>query len=293
MTIAQAILLGALQGATEFLPVSSDGHLVLAEAILKLDANAGDLVVFNLLVHVATVAAIVVALREDLLNILTAALGRTIDVKSPKFGTEMRDIFYTTAQARAIVWWIAVCVFCTGILHIAIEKAVGEDNLDRFITNSTVAGFGFLATCGMLVMGQLVKPGEANIRQTGVRRAIAIGLSQWFAVLPGWSRSGTTIGVGIATGMARLDAAKFSFLMAIPLILLAFLKEAHDKRDQLHLSADAVPFAVGFVVAMGVGIWAIQFLMKLLRDRNGLWPFIYYTAAVGLVTLGLAFGKVI
>jgi len=284
VTPLDAIILGALQGATEFLPVSSDGHLILAEHLLGIHAEPATLLVFNLLVHVATVVAIAIAYREDIVNLLTAAAGKAAWVKSPKFGVEMRDIWYTPEQARAILGWIALAVLATGIVHLGVEAMVGEAALERFITSPLVAGFGFLATSALLVMGERARPGEANIRQTGARRAVTIGLLQWLAVLPGWSRSGTTIATGTALGLNRLDAAKFSFLMAIPLILLAFAKEAMDSREQLEAGTDTMPYLLGFVTAMGVGVWAIQFLIRMLRGR-GLLPFAYYTAALGIVTL--------
>lgn len=287
MTIWEAIILGAVQGATEFLPVSSDGHLVLAEHLLGLGGDPEQLMLFNLLVHAATVIAIIVVYREDLVNILRAAVNQPTDVKSPKFGLEMRDIWYTPQQARGIIWSIALATCATGVLYL-----LTEDLIDPWLTNVTVAGCGFLATSALLAIGMRLSGGEENIRNIGPWRGLAIGAGQYFAILPGWSRSGTTIAMGLALGLGRMDAAKFSFLMAIPVILLGFIKELIDNRDNLHLDTHLVPYIAGFVTALAVGIWAIEFLIKMLRGKD-LYPFVYYTAAMGILTITLSLMKII
>lgn len=282
MTIWEAIILGAIQGATEFLPVSSDGHLVLAEHLLGLGGDPRQLLLFNLLVHAATAIAIIVVYREDLLNIFRAALNLQTDVKSPKFGLEMRDIWYTTQQARAIIWWVILSTFATGVLFL-----LTEDFIKPLVTDVLIAGFGFIATSLLLAIGMKLSGGEGNIRTTGPWRALAIGAGQYFAILPGWSRSGTTIALGLALKMGRLDAAKFSFMMAIPVIFMALAKEIYDNLGQLGTHVEIAPFAVGFITALAVGIWAIEFLLKMLRGKD-LYPFVYYTAALGILTITLS-----
>jgi len=281
VTIWEAILLGALQGATEFLPVSSSGHLVLAEHLLGIDTHRADLLVFNLLIHVATVVAVIVAYREDLSNLFLAALNQPAPVKSPKFGLEMRDIWYTPEQARAIIGWVLGSTLVTGMLYLLLS-----DVIDPLATNVTMAGVGFLCTSLILAASQRWAGGEVNIRQTGWRRAALVGLAQTLAILPGISRSGSTIATGLIVGLGRVDAAKFSFFLALPIILLAFAKEAWDARHDMVWGTQAGPYVVGFLTSLGVGIWAINFLIKMLRGRD-LYPFVYYTAALGCLTLTL------
>lgn len=282
MGIFEALLLGALQGATEFLPVSSSGHLVLAEHLLGIDVHRSELMVFNLLIHVATVLAVIIAYWEDLSNLSLAAIGRAAPVKSPKFGLEMRDIWYTPEQARSIIGWVLAGTIVTGGLYLLLK-----DLIDPLATNVYAAGAGFLCTSVILTVGQRLGGGEVNIRATGLRRAVLVGVAQTLAILPGISRSGTTIAAGLMTGFGRLDAAKFSFFLALPIILLAFAKEAWEARHEMAWGANAAPYAVGFIASLAVGIWAIRFLLRMLRGKD-LWPFVYYTAALGVLTLSLA-----
>ncbi|MEO7994842.1 MAG: undecaprenyl-diphosphate phosphatase [bacterium] len=199
MNIWQAIILGALQGATEFLPVSSDGHLVLAEHLLGLKSDGQDLVLFNILVHMATLLAIFIAYREDLTNLILAACNKATEVKSPKFGLEMRDIWYTPGQARAILWWMILATFATGILYL-----LTKDFIDPYLTDIRVAGFGFLATCALLVIGQKLEGGSLNIRSTGAGQTAVSRSAANEQPTPNRSRRGGRFG-------ARTGKASFGF----------------------------------------------------------------------------------
>jgi undecaprenyl-diphosphatase len=272
MGIFEAIILGIVQGATEFLPVSSSGHLVLVPSVFGFDKAP---FAFDVLVQVGTLVAVVVYYRRRLLTLTHKTLAGLTSGRP--FGSP---------EAR-FAWYVVVATIPAA--------AVGMKFKDVFEQTfaSPQAAFGFLLlTAALLVIAEMLsKRSQARRRvedEMTLIDAVVVGLFQAMALFPGVSRSGSTIAGGMLRGLRRESAANFSFIMSIPVMLgagILTLKDLIEQPDQL--SALAVPIAVGFVVSALTGYVAIWFCLKIVKEY-GLLPFAGYCLLVG--ALGLAIG---
>lgn len=274
MPLLDALLLGLVQGLTEFLPVSSDGHLALAGLLMGHDPAEAGGIFFDLLLHLATMVAVIVWFRRDLWE-LRLALSRG------ERGT----------AARRVALLVVVASVPTAVVGLTLQRAC-----ERAFGVPLYVGFGFLATAVVLLAAHAVMrrhpemPAEpAWDRLAGIRivDALAIGAAQGVAPWPGLSRSGVTIATAVALGVDGATAARFSLLVSLPAIGGAFLLKLRD--------LDAVPagmgsMAAGFVVAGIVGYLAIGWLVAIAR-RAKLLPFAAYTAALGLIVIALALAR--
>jgi undecaprenyl-diphosphatase len=259
-----AAFLGALQGIAEFLPISSSGHLSLAEAWLGIDAEAAGHS-FNIVVHAGTLLAVLIVYRRDLLEMA-------------------RGLFDPVAVpwARSMVWALIV-----GSLPLGIVLLPGvEDLVVRMEGEVRWIGAALLLTAAMLAFTHRRRPPDDDPQQPpGRERALLIGFAQLLAVAPGISRSGSTIAAALALGLGRARAARFSFLLSIPAIVAAAAKEALDLLGG-GAPADfaAGPFALGFATSFVVGLGALTLLLRLIT-RVGMLPFVPYLIALGVIAL--------
>lgn len=258
-----AFLLGALQGLTEFLPISSKGHLALAESLLH---TAGGSLAFIVLLHVGTLLSILAVYPRGVLRLVRGTL------RLPgSLGTPIAD-WHPEAVLAAKVTASAAPAGAFGLL---LYKRI-----EGLFTSVELIGGLLLVTAALLLSTRWAKRGEADVSW---RIAWIIGCAQAFALLPGISRSGTTIAAAILCGVARPRAAEFSFLSSVPLILGSFLLEL----PALHVSASAgaVPsFFVGFVTSFLVGCLALVFVVRLIHGGRLHW-FSLYCAAAGFAGL--------
>jgi undecaprenyl-diphosphatase len=259
-----AAFLGALQGVAEFLPISSSGHLSLAEAWLGIDAEAAGHS-FNIVVHAGTLLAVLLIYRRDLYDLV-------------------RGLFDPEAVAWARPMWLALII---GSLPLVVVLIPGvEDAVVRMEGNVRAVGVALLVTAALLGFTHRRKPPRDDDQQPPSRgQAIAIGCAQLFAVIPGISRSGSTIAAGLMLGLGRARAARFSFLLSIPAITAATGKEALDLlTSDAPLHFDPGPFALGFAVSFAVGLGSLSLLLKLI-ERVGMLPFVPYLVVLGSIAL--------
>ncbi|HEV8265259.1 MAG TPA: undecaprenyl-diphosphate phosphatase [Gemmatimonadales bacterium] len=256
MTLWQGILLGLVQGITEFLPVSSSGHLVLVEALTGVHFTD---VTVEVSLHVATLGSVLVVYGRRLWEITRGVLRGD--------GASTR---YAAMLAIATIPAAAVGV----LFHRQIEE--------RF--HSLVwLGVQFLIT-GAILWATRGPQGDRTV--PGPAAATGIGFAQAFAILPAISRSGATVAAALWSGLTPAAAAEFSFLLAVPVIAGAAVLEG--RRAVLNVTQiGAVPWAVSFVVAFIAGVWSIRFLIALLR-RGRFYAFAPYCWAVGALTLAYA-----
>jgi len=257
MTLWQGILLGLVQGLTEFLPVSSDGHLAVIGHVAGVHTPG---VFVEVALHVATLGSILVVYGRRFWQLVVEVLRRQPD-------------------ALRYAGLLIIGMIPAGLVGIFLQHLI-----ERAFQSLWAAGVGFLVTAACLWSTRHRGPQGAS--QPSPRGALIIGLAQAFAPLPGVSRSATTISSGLWVGLGAVPAADFSFLMAIPLIAGAGLVEAR------HASADiaqvgAVPLLVGCIVAFLSGVFAIRFLVAMLR-RGRFYLFAPYCLAIGLFTLAYA-----
>ncbi len=288
----EAIILGLLQGLTEFLPVSSSGHLVIVPYLAGWEQPP---LAFDVAVHAATLLAVVIYFLGDLWFLATRTFGLLSSGPAE------------TSRARTTVGLLAV-----GTVPAAITGYLVKPIFDERLSDPRVAAVMLFVTAALLWFAETIRRRRAAVAQgvavkqmtaeqarldpgrdegtTTYRDAIAIGVAQALAILPGISRSGATIAMGMGRGLSREGAARFSFLLAIPVIAGAFVSQLGDMTGTgLDGSAYAGPALVAGVVAAGVsGYWAIRFLLKLVVDED-LLGFARYVVMLGLLTLAASF----
>lgn len=269
VTVLQAIILGAVQGLTEFLPVSSSGHLVIVPELLNMESPT---LAFDVLLHLATVAAVAGYFVRELFSIVLAF------VAPQRFSR-------AEAQAwRRLGLWVVL-----GSLPAAVAGLAFKDFVESLFDSTLAVGVFLLLTAALLFTSDLVARRRSlalrGVGQMGVADALIIGLFQALALAPGISRSGSTIAGGVYLGLGREQAARFSFLLAIPAILGAGLLSLGDLASGFEGQAEA--YIAGSLAAVITGVLAVHFMLRFLRVR-GLRPFAIYTLLVGLLVIALS-----
>lgn len=261
MEMLHLILLAIVQGITEFLPISSSGHLIL----LPLFGGWADQgLAYDIAVHLGSLCAVVGYFRRDLARMAHDSLG------------SLRGQGQTTDSRLA--WLVLAATIPVGIAGLLFNDLVETTLRSPLVIAATTVGFG-------LLLGIADSTGTRRIDITGIRwrMALLIGLAQAIALIPGTSRSGITMTAGLFLGLTREASARFSFLLAIPVIVLASGKQALD----LLLGGTAVawvPLALVTVLSGLSALLCIHFFLKLL-ERIGMWPFVWYRLALGAVIL--------
>ncbi len=271
MTWYQALILGALQGATEFLPISSSGHLVLFPWLFGWDIDPEVLFNFTVVLHWGTLLAIIAAFRSDLVY-LTSAAFQGIRTRNP-FGS---------VDAK-LAWLLLLAT-----IPAALAGVLFDDLIRGAFAEPQVVAVLLLVNGGLLMMGEWFRTRRdsvAGLSELGAPDAIVIGLFQALALFPGISRSGSTIIGGLSRGFGRLEAARFALLLAVPIMLGAGIVALGDFSA---ISSNSVPLlALGFVAAAVVGFAAIRWLLRFL-SHGSLRGFAAYCAFVSLLALAAA-----
>ena len=265
----EALLLGAIQGLSEFLPISSSGHLALTMHVLGWRDPP---LVMALVVHLGTLAAVVALYgRELVAAVVGGARLLVVAFKGPAAARELlsRD------EGAALALWIAIATIPTGIIGLLLKDIVVHAAASPHIVG------GLLALCGvMLLASRWIPNGQEGLTWW---RATLVGFAQGLAVLPGLSRSGTTIVVGMALGLRREEAARFSFIASVPAIIGASILEL-DVRALTAAGDEGILYAVAGATALIVGYVSLRLLVGLVR-RSGLWWFALYMLPLGIATV--------
>jgi undecaprenyl-diphosphatase len=272
LTVFESFILGLVQGVTEFLPVSSSAHLVLVPELFNIPAPG---VAFDVLLHVATLVAVVGYFIGDVIKMITALF-------MPKRMSKA-DVRYW----RRLFFWLVVGSVPAAIIGLALN-----DFFESLFSSTAAVGIFMVVTSVLLVGSDLVvlranrlKKQGASLGQMGWVDAVVIGLYQALAIAPGLSRSGSTISAGIFLGFDRETAARFAFLLSIPAILGAFLFKLPDLGGES--GPGGVALLVGFVAAAISGFLAVRFMMRYLK-KHRLWGFAVYTLLVGVFVIVLS-----
>ena len=267
MTLIQSIILGIVQGATEFIPVSSSGHLVLVPYIFGWEIPAQEAFIFDILVQVATLAAVFAYFWNDLISIATATLQ----------GILKRKPFQE--QNSRLGWYLVLATIPAGIAALLFK-----DTLEEAFSNPKWAAFFLLGTAIMLIIAEQFKKRTRQFEEIAWLDALWIGLFQVLALFPGVSRSGATITGGMSRKLKRPAAARFSFLMSVPIMLAAGLLATLDLLQAPHLFTNFPVYLAGFFTAGIVGYLSIRWLLRYLSNRS-LYIFAIYCALLGLAVL--------
>lgn len=267
MGIIEAIILGIIQGLTEFLPVSSSGHIILGEYILG--AQPEEKVLFIIVVHLATALSTVVVYRKTIAKIFRDL-----------FSFQWNDSYNFSA-------FILISMIPAGIVGFIIEKPL-ENFLDNPANKNEVL---LLVGACLLFTGFLLLFSDRAKTKKGILnfwKAFVIGLSQAIAILPGVSRSGSTISTALLLNVNREKAAQFSFLMVLPVIVGAMLKKTLDLYEVGIDSIDWIPLVVGFIAAFISGFIACKWMIKLIQ-KSQLKYFAIYCFIVGIIAITYTF----
>lgn len=281
MNILQAFFLGVLQGATEFLPVSSSGHLVLAPWLLGWPAPG---LAFDAVVHWGTAVAVVVYFWRDWASLVPAACRALSSISGKEARFFGKNLVSRSADSR-LAWLILL-----GTVPAALIGYLLEDFFEGMFARPVAAAGFLLVTAALLSASERLGRRERDLDMLAWPDALIVGLGQALAIFPGISRSGATIAAGLARGLRREPAARFSFLLATPIILGAGLLKVVDLAQMGGLAAQAPVLVIGFLAAGVVGFGCIHFLLRYLQRRR-LYPFAIYCAAAGVACLLVALSR--
>jgi undecaprenyl-diphosphatase len=304
--LLKAAILGIVQGLTEFLPVSSTGHLVLFEEALDIDQKTFGLT-FDAAIHLGTLLSILFLLRQDIRRLATGWLRslrpagwasiRTLaprpNADSPLAKAEGGQTHLPDEQARLLddnedgrlAWLIILGTVPAAILGLLLESAV-EDSLRKPLVVACMA----ISFAVVLALAERLGTKTRLMTHLGAPGALFIGFAQAVALVPGVSRSGITISAGLFAGLERRQAAVFAFLLSAPVVAGAGLKKVYDVFDEVRTgtldAGDLGFFAVGFALSALAGALAIAFLLRFLQ-RNPLYVFVWYRVLLGLMIFGV------
>lgn len=267
MDIIQAIIIGIVQGLTEFLPVSSSAHLVFAHNILGVESSLA----FDVLLHLGTLIAVIWFFRWDILKMLKSWWLSIGDILQGRFRQGLRDDPY-----KRLAWYVILATIPVGIVGVLFE-----DSIDALFSGALyVPAFFLFVTGTILYLSQRMNSGIINLRNISAKESLWMGLGQACAILPGLSRSGTTIAAGLTAGLEKEFAAKFSFILSIPAIFGAFLFQLKDIGSAM--DANFLPIFLGFIASIIAGYFAIKWMLDLIQNRS-LDIFAYYCWLMGII----------
>lgn len=266
MSILQAIIFGLIQGLTEFIPVSSSGHLVLAHHFFGVTETG---LSFDVALHLGTLVALLIYFHKDLLKLIKA--------------------IFTKQKETRLAWLLAAATVPAIIAGLLLEGAA-----ESAFRSPWLVAVNFIIV-SLIMLGaeryyrKHVKE-PTSLENVKKKQALAIGATQALAIIPGISRSGSTITIGIFTGMDRVAATRFSFLLGIPIMFGAIIKVFSEPATFAQFSNEKTVFLVGMLSAFASGLFAIRFLLRYL-SKHTLDVFAYYRLAVAAIVLVLlAFG---
>lgn len=262
MNLFYALLLGALEGLTEFIPVSSTAHLLIAQKLLNIPSDDA-MFAFLVLVQIGPLAALIVYFWKDLWTLVKAFFAKP---------------FSTPENKQA--WFIIIATIPALLAGVLLKKVVEG----LFQTPLLEAAIRLFAAAILLSLAEWLGKRARNLDSMTWLDALIVGLFQVFAIFPGASRSGSAISGGMLRGLDRASATRFAFLMSAPVMLAAGAYELLDLRKAAHLGSFLPPLAIGFLVAAMVGWLSIRWLINYV-SKNSLYVFAAYCAVAGLLVL--------
>jgi len=260
--LAAAVLLGIVQGLTEFLPVSSTAHLILVSDLLKLDPARFGLS-FDVALHLGTALAVLLYFVRTWIDLVVGLFrGR----------------------------WRMPALIVLGTAPAALAGVLFQSAIEREMRGPLVIAAGLVVGSIVFVVAEAVARQRRLMNEVGVVDAVVIGVAQAIALIPGFSRSGITISAGLARELRREDATRFAFLLATPVILGAGAKTLLDARKAAELFAQPDVLAVGFVLSFLSGLAAVAFMVRFLRGHSLNWFVAYRLVLAALIVVGVIAG---
>ena len=272
LDIISAIILGAVQGISEFLPISSSGHLVIVPHLLGVETGLA----FDVILHVGTLVAIFTFFWKDIINIIKGFIVSIINLTEgfDKFKDGLRRV-----PEERFAWLIIIATIPTGIMGLLFDKAV-----ETIFRGTVFVGLFLIITGIILYYSERHSSGNITEKDMSFKQAITIGICQGIAVLPGISRSGASIASGLCLGLNREYAARYSFLLSVPAVVGAAVFKV---KDMATIDATTTVLVAGFLSSVIFGYLSIKLLMKMIEGWS-LDIFAYYCWIVGILTLVLS-----
>ncbi|MBE6487988.1 MAG: undecaprenyl-diphosphatase UppP [Methanosphaera stadtmanae] len=272
LDILSAIILGAVQGLSEFLPISSSGHLALIPHLLGVETGLA----FDTVLHIGTLIAIFTFFWKDIINLIKGFILSIIDLSE---GIDKFKEGLNTIPEKRFAWLIIIGTIPTGIIGILFKDAV-----ETVLRGTIFIGFFLIVTGIILYYSERHSSGNITAKDMSFKKAAIVGICQGLAVLPGISRSGSTIASGLCLGLEREYAARYSFLLSVPAVIAAGVLQI---KDIANIDASMTVLLAGFLSSVIFGYLAIKLLMKMIKGWS-LDIFAYYCWIVGILTLVLS-----
>ena len=266
MDYLDAVVLGIVEGLTEFLPVSSTGHLTIAEKALGLDLDDPAVTAYTAVIQMGAILAVVVYFARDIARIATAWVRGLFDAE------------WRGHRDHRMGWYVIV-----GSIPVGVAGLLGKDLIKGDLRSLWVVGAALVLWSGVMWLAERVATQERSEKQLTLRDAIVVGLVQIVSLVPGVSRSGATISAGLFLGLDRVAATRLSFFLSIPALTAAGMYELPDALDG---SLDVGPMVVGTVVAFVVAFASVAWLLKFVAHHTIAW-FVPYRVVLGLAILAL------
>jgi undecaprenyl-diphosphatase len=273
MDILQAIIIGIVQGLTEFIPISSSAHLVFIQKILNVQSSLA----FDTVLHVGTLVAVFAYFWNDIIKMLKSFFSSLRDLTHGEFKKNFQEDPY-----KKLAWLLIIGTMPAGLAGVLLKSTFESlfDNLPAVSIFLIVTGF---LLWGSEMVSRRIKPEDKkSINNLRIKDSLLIGIGQACSIAPGISRSGATISIGLILGLERELAARYSFLLSIPAILGATLIQAKDITTAM--DENTTVFIMGFLAASISGYVAIKIILKLIKEKN-LLIFAYYCWIVGTAAL--------
>jgi undecaprenyl-diphosphatase len=273
MSLLEALILGIVQGLTEFLPISSTAHLLLTAKLLRRDDQG--MTAFTAIIQLGTLLAVLIYFRADIVRILHAFW---VDVSTRRFGS---------SHDAKMAWMIAAGTIPVVICGITLKKFIKDDFRTLTVIGFALIGFALLLMVAEIVAARRARRGEAGRDEETIswRDALLVGCFQALALVPGASRSGVTITAGLFAGLSRSTAARFSFLLSLPSVFAAAVKEIYDDWSEIRNIQDGVTAVIVASIVSGiVGYASIAFLIGYLK-KHSTYLFIIYRIVLGVTLL--------
>jgi undecaprenyl-diphosphatase len=281
LTIIQAVILGLVQGLTEFIPVSSSAHLIIVPWLFRWNDPG---LAYDVALHLGTLTALLWFFWRDWVRLVRAGI---VSIIERKIGND---------SDRRLAWLLVIGTIPGGIVgwlaESKIEELFHKPDAPHTAGAMTAMAIVIILLGVALFIAERIARHRRGLNEISLKDAIVVGLSQGLAVFPGVSRSGSTITAGLALGFQRETAARFSFLLATPIILLAGIKSVFNLRSEwvagAMVSSDLLAYAVGFITAALSGYVCIRFLLRFLQ-KNSTDVFVYYRWMLAILIIVVVF----
>ena len=284
MPIYQAVVLAIIQGLAEFIPISSSGHLIIVRRLLGWnELSPAHELTFDVALHFGTLLSVLFYFRRTWFQIIRAALGGKVVRFSEAGGADQNLTAEEQREERLLLWFFAIATIPGAIAGKLLEHSAE----DYFREHIYLIATALIMVALLMWLGEKVSRLTKPLTRISFADALIVGCAQAFALIPGVSRSGSTITAGLFRNMTREAAVRFSFLLSTPLIAGAALLKAHELKKEGLPAGMHMPFLVGVVVSAIVGYAAIAWLIRYLQS-NSLKVFIVYRIVVGVIVIGLA-----